>query len=260
MNRDAETRRDPVAVIGLGATGLPIARSLLAAGFPLTVYNRTARRAEALVSAGATLAGSPRPTPRTTVITSRRPCSVGRKRRTRPSCSCLGRDRCRRSKPIFRCSQALSRGIARIGNDPARASLMKLAGNFLLVAMLEALGEVFAFAEKAGLNRLELLHALNGALFTSPVYQSNGERMCRGSRRRWDSRTFDWSSAPRTSSACQCRPPASRAIISCRPSRAARTIWTGRRSRKCCGTRRVSGRRETHTQAREHPEVRQCRK
>ena len=45
--------RDPVAVIGLGAMGFPIARCLLAAGFPLTVYNRTTGRADALVAAGA---------------------------------------------------------------------------------------------------------------------------------------------------------------------------------------------------------------
>src|SRR5437762_14191719 len=51
--------RDPVAVIGLGAMGFPIARCLLAAGFPLTVYNRTTSRADALVAAGAALAGSP---------------------------------------------------------------------------------------------------------------------------------------------------------------------------------------------------------
>ncbi|MBX5468615.1 MAG: NAD(P)-dependent oxidoreductase [Thermoleophilaceae bacterium] len=36
-----------------------MARSLLRAGFPLTVFNRTARRAEPLRGAGATVAGSP---------------------------------------------------------------------------------------------------------------------------------------------------------------------------------------------------------
>lgn len=76
--------------------------------------------------------------------------------------------------------QTLSRGIARVGEDAARANLVKLAGNFLLMAALEALGEVLALVEKAGLDRLEVLETLNGALFTSPVYQVNGERMCRG--------------------------------------------------------------------------------
>lgn len=48
-----------VGFIGLGHMGLPMARRLAAAGFPLTVWNRTAERAGPLTAAGATLAGSP---------------------------------------------------------------------------------------------------------------------------------------------------------------------------------------------------------
>lgn len=45
-------------MIGLGGMGSGMARSLLAAGFDVTVYNRTAAKAEPLVEAGAVLAGS----------------------------------------------------------------------------------------------------------------------------------------------------------------------------------------------------------
>ncbi len=48
----------PVSVIGLGGMGSGMARALLDAGYPVTVYNRTASKAEPLVSAGATLAPS----------------------------------------------------------------------------------------------------------------------------------------------------------------------------------------------------------
>jgi 3-hydroxyisobutyrate dehydrogenase-like beta-hydroxyacid dehydrogenase len=48
----------PVAVIGLGGMGSGMARALLDAGYPVTVYNRTAAKAEPLVAAGATLAES----------------------------------------------------------------------------------------------------------------------------------------------------------------------------------------------------------
>jgi 3-hydroxyisobutyrate dehydrogenase-like beta-hydroxyacid dehydrogenase len=48
-----------ISVIGLGAMGTPIAKNILAAGYPLTVYNRSPRRAEALVAAGASAAASP---------------------------------------------------------------------------------------------------------------------------------------------------------------------------------------------------------
>src|SRR5579864_8986269 len=43
-----------VGFIGLGAMGEPMATNLLAAGYKLRVYNRTASKAEALVKAGAT--------------------------------------------------------------------------------------------------------------------------------------------------------------------------------------------------------------
>jgi len=48
-----------VAIVGLGRMGSPMARSLLRAGFPLTVHNRTRRRASLLADAGATVAESP---------------------------------------------------------------------------------------------------------------------------------------------------------------------------------------------------------
>jgi 2-hydroxy-3-oxopropionate reductase len=49
-----------VGVIGLGLMGRPIAANLLKKGFSLTVWNRTASRAEALAAQGARVAASPR--------------------------------------------------------------------------------------------------------------------------------------------------------------------------------------------------------
>ncbi len=48
-----------VAFVGLGRMGLPMADRLLAAGFSLRVFNRTASRADDLVARGARLFGSP---------------------------------------------------------------------------------------------------------------------------------------------------------------------------------------------------------
>jgi 3-hydroxyisobutyrate dehydrogenase len=45
--------------IGLGNMGTPMARNLMKAGFPLTVYNRTASRAAPFVASGATLVTHP---------------------------------------------------------------------------------------------------------------------------------------------------------------------------------------------------------
>jgi 3-hydroxyisobutyrate dehydrogenase-like beta-hydroxyacid dehydrogenase len=48
-----------IGLIGLGLMGRPMGMNLLKAGHPLTVWNRTASRADELVAAGATLAKSP---------------------------------------------------------------------------------------------------------------------------------------------------------------------------------------------------------
>jgi len=50
---------DTVGFIGLGIMGAPMVRNLLAAGFDLTVWNRTTARCEPAAEAGATVADSP---------------------------------------------------------------------------------------------------------------------------------------------------------------------------------------------------------
>lgn len=49
-----------IAILGLGAMGSRIARNLLAAGYPVTVYNRSPERAIEVQAQGATVASSPR--------------------------------------------------------------------------------------------------------------------------------------------------------------------------------------------------------
>ncbi|MEX1315812.1 MAG: NAD(P)-dependent oxidoreductase [Synechococcaceae cyanobacterium] len=51
--------RPPVGWVGLGALGAPMAANLLAAGFPLTVYNRSPGPEQTLVARGARAAVSP---------------------------------------------------------------------------------------------------------------------------------------------------------------------------------------------------------
>ncbi|WP_328343106.1 NAD(P)-dependent oxidoreductase [Micromonospora sp. NBC_00421] len=50
------TYRDPVAVLGLGPMGQALAATLISAGIPTTVWNRTPERAAPLVARGATAA------------------------------------------------------------------------------------------------------------------------------------------------------------------------------------------------------------
>lgn len=51
--------RETVGFIGLGIMGLPMARNIMAAGFPLVAYNRTPHKVDSLAEVGAERADSP---------------------------------------------------------------------------------------------------------------------------------------------------------------------------------------------------------
>jgi 3-hydroxyisobutyrate dehydrogenase len=55
----AMSSKDTIAVLGTGIMGAPMARNLLAAGFPVRAWNRTGEKAAPLGEAGAVVAGSP---------------------------------------------------------------------------------------------------------------------------------------------------------------------------------------------------------
>src|SRR5580658_5932744 len=59
MDSEAILMNQRVAILGLGTMGAGMAANLMKAGFSLTVYNRTAAKAQSLVSAGAHLAVTP---------------------------------------------------------------------------------------------------------------------------------------------------------------------------------------------------------
>jgi len=77
-----------------------------------------------------------------------------------------------RCRPLF---EAMGQGTILAGEEPARANVIKLAGNFLLAAAIEALGEAFAFGRKHGIAPAELLDVVNGKLFRSPIYENYGK-------------------------------------------------------------------------------------
>jgi 3-hydroxyisobutyrate dehydrogenase-like beta-hydroxyacid dehydrogenase len=55
---DNTFEKSRLTLLGLGAMGTALARAWLAAGYPLTVWNRTSSRAEPLAAEGATVAGT----------------------------------------------------------------------------------------------------------------------------------------------------------------------------------------------------------
>lgn len=62
----------------------------------------------------------------------------------------------------------------RYGEEPKRANAVKLAGNFMLVAAMEAMGEACAFTEGHGVKGGEFLDLMTNTIFASPVYKNYG--------------------------------------------------------------------------------------
>lgn len=77
-----------------------------------------------------------------------------------------------RVKPIL---QTFVKGIYDFGNDPGAANVVKLAGNFMIAASLEMMGEAFTLAEKNGISRQSIYEMLTQTLFAAPVFQNYGK-------------------------------------------------------------------------------------
>ena len=212
----AQGRRPParhpgaqkIAMIGLGKMGSGIARNIVDAGYPLTVYNRTAGKAQALVERGATLADSARvaASDADIVVTSLMDDAslraivgdggddgilAGLKRGAIHLCATtispdLARELTelhRRHGSVFvsgpvvgrpdaaagaqlvsflageatavaRCRAlcaTYSQAVVVVGDEAWRANLLKLCINYFLVASIDLMGQVYACAERAGI-------------------------------------------------------------------------------------------------------------
>jgi 3-hydroxyisobutyrate dehydrogenase-like beta-hydroxyacid dehydrogenase len=69
---------------------------------------------------------------------------------------------------------AISQRVFKLGAHPAAANLVKLCGNFMILAAVEAMGEAMTLAAKGGVQRSQLLEVLTGSLFDVPLYRNYG--------------------------------------------------------------------------------------
>ncbi len=224
-----------IGFVGLGAMGLPMATNLLAAGYHLTVYNRTASKAEPLVAKGARRAEragdvahpggivvsmladdasvkalvtgedalaeriapdgihvsmstvSPAITRELAAYhTARGSVMVAAPVFGRPSsaqakwlwvCTSGSADAKAKVKPIL---EAMGQDIFDFGDNPGAANVVKLAGNFMIAAALEAMGEAVAMMRKSGVDPAAALEMLAKTLFAAPVYQGYGPAIAHG--------------------------------------------------------------------------------
>ncbi len=61
-----------------------------------------------------------------------------------------------------------------VSDNPEKANLVKLSGNFLIATVIESLGEAMALVEKGGVDRHQYLDLLTSSLFNLPLYKNYG--------------------------------------------------------------------------------------
>src|SRR5208283_4525631 len=79
-----------------------------------------------------------------------------------------------RARPLL---EPLSRGISVVGEEPRQAHAVKLGGNFLIGAMIQALSDSFVYASGQGIDPETFFETVNSALFQSPFYAAYAKLM-----------------------------------------------------------------------------------
>jgi 3-hydroxyisobutyrate dehydrogenase-like beta-hydroxyacid dehydrogenase len=74
-------------------------------------------------------------------------------------------------QPLF---DAMGQKTWRFGDEPHRANVVKVTGNFMIASVIELLGEATAMAKGHGVTADELIQMLTGTLFGAPVFQIYG--------------------------------------------------------------------------------------
>jgi len=219
-----------VGFVGLGQMGHAIAANVLAAGHELTVWNRSADKADDLVAKGARLAGSPAEAASAGVVftmladdAALEAVSFGEQgilaaqgAVLHVSLSTISPDLAMRlaqahgerggrfvSAPVFgrpdaaaaaklfvvaagaaadiKACQPLFDAIGQrtfvVGDEPRMANVVKLCGNFMIMASVEALGESLTLAAKNGVDRGALLEVLTETLFGGLVHRNYGKML-----------------------------------------------------------------------------------
>jgi 3-hydroxyisobutyrate dehydrogenase-like beta-hydroxyacid dehydrogenase len=79
--------------------------------------------------------------------------------------------------PLLR---AMGQKAIPIGTEPAAANLVKLTGNFMTAAAIEAMGEAVALIDKAGIDRRAYIDLLTATVFNAAPYTTYGPLIAQG--------------------------------------------------------------------------------
>src|SRR5271168_4267910 len=224
-----------IGFVGLGAMGEPMAMNLLAAGYDLTVHNRTASKAAPLVAKGALLAAragevaepggivvsilsddasvralvtgddalAARLAPdgihlsMTTVspaLTTEMAAYHASRGSIMVAAPVFGRPNAAQARQLRICIsgppeakarvrpilEALGPALFDFGDNTGAANVVKLAGNFMIAAAMEAMGEAVTMMRKSGVDPVAAIDMLGKTIFAAPVYQTYGPAIARG--------------------------------------------------------------------------------
>ncbi len=200
-----------IGVAGLGPMGAAMAGHLLGQGHSLTVWNRTEAKAEPLAARGAVVAKTPGQAARGGLVmtsladdaaleavtfgnggildglpaggthVTASTISIALADRLAAPCAAAdgtlfviaagAPDALAAARPLL---EVMGQRVFTLGETPSHASLAKLACNFLILSTIEQLGEVFALAEKGGIDRHSLFEMLTESFFSAPVHKNYG--------------------------------------------------------------------------------------
>jgi 3-hydroxyisobutyrate dehydrogenase-like beta-hydroxyacid dehydrogenase len=79
-----------------------------------------------------------------------------------------------RAEPLL---SAIGQRTFHVGERPALANLVKLSGNFMIMAAIESMAEAMTLAEANGVERAAFLDVLTATLFDAPVYRTYGDML-----------------------------------------------------------------------------------
>ncbi len=87
-------------------------------------------------------------------------------------CTSGDEDAKRAVRPLL---DALGQGVFDFGEDPGAANVVKLSGNFMIAAAIEAMAEAAHLVGRSGVDPKAVLDIFGKTLFACPVYQNYGK-------------------------------------------------------------------------------------
>jgi 3-hydroxyisobutyrate dehydrogenase-like beta-hydroxyacid dehydrogenase len=74
-------------------------------------------------------------------------------------------------KPVL---DLMGQKVDDFGDEPGAANVVKLTGNFMIMASMETMAEAFTLAEKHGLDREQVADFFGATVFNAPIYKNYG--------------------------------------------------------------------------------------